>query len=317
MQNRFGYCCINLTLGKSGVTTNRTMRQATFKERGLAYVSQVALQNCTDLAKIIRWNEENGIKVFRISSELFPWASEYEFDALPDIADIRKILSEAGDYATSVNQRLSFHPGPFNCLASSNEKTVKKTLKELTFHSQIMDMLNQPVSPQAKINIHVGGAYGNREAAAAEWCKNFALLPESVQKRITVENDDKPAMFSTKMLYDWVYQKVGVPIVFDSHHFECGPQDTSYAEAFEMAYSTWPDDVRPMCHHSNSRQFEEANAPKAAHSDYYYRPFNSCGKSVDVALECKAKELGLTKYLKDFNAPPPKLTSYFTLCMGV
>ena len=287
------------------------MRQATFKERGLVYVSHIAKQNCEDLAKIVRWNEENGIKVFRISSELFPWASEYEFDALPDIADIRKILSDTGEYANSVSQRLSFHPGPFNCLASKNNAVVQKTVKELTFHSQIMDMLNQPQSPQAKINIHVGGAYGNRESAAEEWCKNFALLPESVQKRITVENDDKASMFSTKMLYDWVYKRVGVPIVFDSHHFECGPQDSDYKEAIEMAASTWPANVRPMCHHSNSRQLEDSTAPRAAHSDYYYRAFDSCGIEVDVALECKAKELGLQKYIADFVNTKPLLMARY------
>lgn len=307
--NRYGYCCINLKLSEQGITTNRTMREATFRERGLQYVSQIALQNCTDLDKIIRWNEDNGIKVFRVSSELFSWASEYEFDDLPNIADIRKVLSDTGDYAKSVGQRLSFHPGPFNVLGSKNEKVVKKTLKELRFHSEIMDMLNQPQTAEAKINIHIGGAYGDREAAAEAWCKNFELLPESVQKRITVENDDKAAMFSTKMLYEWVYKRVGVPIVFDSHHFECGPQDSSYSEAFEMAYSTWGS-VRPMCHHSNSRQHEDPSATRAAHSDYYYKRFDSCGKDVDVALECKAKELGLKKYLADFESKPLLMTRY-------
>lgn len=308
--NRYGYCCINLTLGAEKITTNRTMREATFRERGLAYVSQVAKENCTDLVKIIRWNEVNGIKVFRISSELFPWASEYEFDQLPNIAEIQQILADAGDYANSVGQRLSFHPGPFNCLGSKSEKVVQKTLKELRFHSEIMDMLHQPQSPQAKINIHVGGAYGNREAAAETWCKNFSLLPESVQKRLTVENDDKVSMFSAKMLHDWVFKRVGTPIVFDSHHFECGPQDSSYSEAFEMAYSTWPENVRPMCHHSNSRQREDPSAIKSAHSDYYYKPFDSCGKSVDIALECKAKELGLKKYLADFINKPLRMARY-------
>jgi UV DNA damage endonuclease len=309
--NNYGYCCINLTLGKEGVTTNRTMRKATYQERGLQYVSQIALQNCTDLDKIIRWNEENGIKVFRISSELFPWASEYEFDQLPDIECIRKILHDAGSYAKSVNQRLSFHPGPFNVLASKSECVVKKALKELRFHGEIMDMLNQPNTTEAKINIHIGGAYGNRELAADSWCRNFESLQDSVKNRITVENDDKTGMFSTKMLYEWIYGRVGVPIVFDSHHFECGPQDSSYSEAFEMAYSTWGN-VRPMCHHSNSRQHEELYSAASAHSDYYYKRFESCGKDVDVALECKAKELGLKKYLSDFESKPTFLSRYLS-----
>ena len=304
---RYGYCCINTTLSAENITTNRTMRRATFIERGLCYVSQLAKQNCADLARIVQWNEENGIKVFRISSEIFPWASEYEFDQLPDIADIRKTLSDTGDYAKSLNQRLSFHPGPFNCLGSKNEIVVKKTMKELSFHSEIMDMLNQPRSQQAKINIHVGGAYGNREEAAESWCRNFEKLPDSVRSRITIENDDKQSMFSTKMLFDWVFKKVQVPIVFDAHHFECGPQDTDYTEAIETALETWPAGVRPLCHFSNSR-----DPGGAAHSDYYHKPFNSCGHDVDVALECKAKELGLKKYLADF-AKPLTISRYMRL----
>ena len=308
--NRYGYCCINTKLGSDGITTNRTMRKATYVERGMQYVSQIALQNCMDLEKIVRWNEENGIKVFRISSELFPWASEYEFEQLPNISDIQNVLRDTGDYAKSVGQRLSFHPGPFNVLASGRDDVVKKAIKELSFHSEIMDMLNQPETVEAKINIHIGGAYGNRELAAETWCRNFELLTQSVRNRITVENDDKASMFSTKMLYEWVYRRVGVPIVFDSHHFECGPQDSSYSEAFEMAYSTWGE-IRPMCHHSNSRQHEDRYAIASAHSDYYYKKFESCGKDVDVALECKAKELGLKKYLSDFESKSLILSRYF------
>ena len=300
LMNRYGYCCINLTLGAANITTNRTMRQATFIQRGLPYVSSVALQNCRDLLKIIQWNVENNINVFRISSELFPWASEYEFTDLPDFEEISKVLAEAGTLATKSNQRLSFHPGPFNCLASGNAKVVQKTIKELRFHSEIMDMLLQPRTPQAKINIHVGGSYGNAERTAEVWCNNFFLLPESVRSRLTVENDDKSAGYSTKMLYDWIYNRVGVPIVFDAHHFELGPQDTDYETAIKLAVSTWPEGIRPMFHYSNSRRLEDKSATKAAHSDYYYKRLDTLGYSVDVALECKAKELGLQRYLKQF-----------------
>lgn len=289
--NRFGYCCINLTLK----TVNRTMRYDTFAGRGLRYVSELALKNCEDLERMVKWNSENNISVFRISSEIFPWQSEYEFDQLPRIDEIRAILERIGEFCKAVNQRLSFHPGPFTCLGSDSDSVCEKSAKELRQHSEIMDMLKQPKTVEAKINIHIGG--GNKHE---KWCKNFQKLPESVRSRITVENDDKPNAYSTKMLYDLVYKEVGSPIVFDSHHFQLGKQDSDYNEAIEMAVSTWPKGIRPMCHHSNSRQLEEKWCRESAHSDYYYTPFRSNGYSVDVALECKAKELGLIKYLKDF-----------------
>ena len=104
------------------------------------------------------------------------------------------------------------------------------------------------------------------------------------------------------LLYENIYKKSGVPIVFDSHHFELGPQDAPYDESFDMAFDSWPSNVRPTCHHSNGKkEYEDSTIrSKAAHSNYYYKPFNSCGKSVDIMLESKCKEKALMKYRKDF-----------------
>jgi UV DNA damage endonuclease len=111
------------------ITTNRGMIKRTFLEKGLPYASELALQNCKDLLKIIQWNEEHDIKFYRMSSNIFPWASEYKLEQLPDYEEITKALKEAGDYATQVNQRLTFHPGPFNKLAAKEERIVKNSYR--------------------------------------------------------------------------------------------------------------------------------------------------------------------------------------------
>lgn len=302
MTVQFGYACLNMTLNdqKPRVTTNRGMIKRTWKAKGLAYASELALQNVGDLIKVIRWNNEHGVKVFRVSSCLFPWSSEYELEDLPDWPRIERLLRRAGDTAQEAGQRLSFHPGPFNVLASPNPDVVVKAAKELRTHGEIFDAMGLPQSHNAKINIHVGGAYGDREAAMERFCEEALKLPDCVIKRLTVENDDRPNLYSTKMLYEGVSQRSGIPIVFDSHHFACGPEDVSYSESIDMAVSTWPDGIRPTCHHSNSRQDEDPKAVRKAHSDWYRTPFESCGHSVDVVLECKMKELALFKYMDDF-----------------
>ena len=161
--------------------------------------------------------------------------------------------------------------------------------------------MGMPRDHWSKINIHLGASYGDRESAIKRWCKNFELLPESVRSRLTLENDDRESLYSTKMIYDEVYKRLGVPIVFDSHHFSCGPQDTAYDEAIGMAVDTWPDGITPQCHHSNSRKnYENSAVAKSAHSDWYYEPFENCGHSVDIVLESKMKERALFKYKKDF-----------------
>jgi UV DNA damage endonuclease len=283
------------------VFCSRGMIKRTFMSRGTEYASQLGLQNTMDLIKIIAWNNEQGIKVFRVTSCLFPWHSEYDLTDLPDYEGIKANLEYAGKLARDNGQRLSTHPGQFNVLTSQREEVVLNAVDELDKHGIVFDLMGMPRSPGAKINIHIGGAYGDRQAAMDRWCKNYELLSDSAKSRLTVENDDKPALYSSKMLYDNIVKRTGTPIVFDSHHFECGPQDSSYDEAFLMAADSWPKDIRPQCHHSNSRkEYEDSSARKNAHSDWYYKPFNNCGVSVDVVLESKKKERALFKYKQDF-----------------
>ena len=303
MPINLGYACLNTTLQsqKPKITCNRGMIRRTFLAKGVDYASSLALQNILDLSAILEWNAANNIKVFRITSCLFPWASEYELEQLPDFEKICAALKAAGDLAKATGQRVSFHPGPFNILSSPKEHVVQNSYKDLEHHGRIFDLMGMPRNHWAKINIHIGASYGDREKAIQTWCKNFEGLSDAVKSRLTVENDDKANLYSTKMLYDWVYSRTGVPIVFDSHHFECGPQDTDYEEALLMAVDTWPTDIRPTCHHSNSRKnYEDPAVMKNAHSDWYYEPFVDCGFDLDVVLECKKKELALLKYRRDF-----------------
>ena len=297
-----GYACINSTLQKqSKIMCSRGMIKRTWLAKGLPYASQLALQTVQDLQEVVKWNADNNISVYRITSCLFPWMSEYDLTALPDYQAISASLARTGRIARSVGQRLSFHPGQFCVLASPNESTVVKSLRELDQTAQIMDMLGMPKSPAAKINIHVGGAYGEHDVALARFCTAFKRLSHSAQARLTVENDDKPNLYSTKMLYDGVHKRIGIPIVFDSHHFELGPQDLDYHDSYYLARSTWPTGVKQQAHHSNSRRkYEDATANKPAHSTWFYTPFESYNEPTDVVLECKAKELALFKYRRDF-----------------
>ena len=303
MSLQLGYACINMTLQKEEkVQCNRGMIKRTFMAKGLPYASELALINVKGLKRVIEWNNANGIKVYRMTSCLFPWFSEYDMFDLPDIDQIADVMAEAGKLAMDAGQRLSFHPGPFNVLASPNDNVVIKTIKELNDHSMQMDLMGLPVSPMAKINIHVGGAYGNREAAMARFCKNFERLSPSAQARLTVENDDKPNCYSTKMLAEGISKHIDAPIVFDSHHFQLGPQDQDYHDAFYLARSTWQKrGVKQQCHHSNSkRDYEDPKVAAVSHSSWFYTPFQNYSEPVDVVLECKAKELALFKYRRDF-----------------
>jgi len=294
-----GYACINLTLQenkKNKITCNRTMIKKTFNDRGIKYAAELSELNTRDLLPILEWNHKNNIKVFRMTSCLFPWASEYMLEDLPNFDKISKNLKRAGDYAIENGIRLSFHPGPFNILTSTKEEVVKNTVVDLSIHGKIMDVMGLPRNHWAKINIHIGAAYGDRKSAMERWIKNFDLLPESVKTRLTVENDDKESLFSTKDLYENIYKKIKVPIVFDYHHHKFRNDGESESECHEMAYESWGK-IRPCFHYSESASLKEgSNKKDNAHSDYVYDNIESYGKDFDIVIEAKAKELALLHY---------------------
>lgn len=297
---KIGYACINMTLQKSGgYTTNRSMRQKTYNERGLDYCSELALQNVKDLVHIIKWNNEMGIRQFRMSSDIFPWMSYYQLDELPDYEEISDYLYMAGDEASG-KQRLTFHPGHFNVLCSPNPAVVKKTIKELNQHSQIMDIMGLSNTVYNKINIHVGGAYGDKCAALNRWVDNYFLLDHNTQSRLTVENDDKENMFSVKELYKGITQQCGVPIVFDFYHHKFCTGGLTEQEALELALSTWPKDITPCTHYSESRRKEhlDESIRAQAHSDLIYNKIPTYGHEFDCVVEAKHKELAIVNYNK-------------------
>ena len=300
----YGYACINETLNsgpkKQRITTNRSMIKKTFKEKGIKYASELALENVKDLVKILQWNEEHNIKFYRMSSDIFPWLSEYSFYDLPHYKEIKYWLRYAGDYATENGHRLTFHPGPFCCLASPNDSVVQKTYKELNNHSRIFDMMGFEPSHYNKINIHVGGTYGDKETTAKRFIENFHKeggLDESTKKRFTLENDDKASMWSTKDIYDKIHHETGIPIVFDYHHHRFCTGGLTEREALELAAATWVPWIRPVVHVSESKAIESGD-PKIrpqAHSDFIKKPVNNYGLTHDIMLECKKKELALLK----------------------
>jgi UV DNA damage endonuclease len=273
------------------------MIKRTFKEKGIGYASELALQNAQDLYKILQWNLDNDIYFYRLSSDIVPWASEYAMEDLPDYEQILEACQAAGNFARQHNMRLTSHPGPFNKLASPKERVFQLTYKDLKVHGDLFDMIGLPRTPYAKLNIHVGAAYGDKPFALDNFCRNFERLPESVRSRLTVENDDKVSLYSTQELYEGVYKRIGIPIVFDYHHHMLHPGGQTEQEALELALSTWGD-IKPVVHYAESRSVEYNN-PKIkpqAHSDYIINEFDDYGNSFDVMIEAKHKELALLRY---------------------
>lgn len=300
MTVNFGYCCINLELSERGVTTNRTMREATYNERGIAYASELAYKNTLDLISIMTWNQRNNIKVFRLSSDLFPWNSKYKLEDLPDYNDIATNLKFAGDVARRAGIRVTAHPDHFVKLASDKQSVVDNAIHDLHHHNEVFSLMGFPANHYYCLNIHVGMNYSDK--VITNFINNFYKLNADTQARLVVENDDKASAFSVKQLHTDIYSKIKTPITFDYFHHTFHPDSLSELDAYNLAYRTW--DCRPLFHYSESKALHEnIQCNPRAHSDYASTAVNTYGDSIDIDLELKAKEKALFKYVENVWTP--------------
>ena len=134
------------------------------------------------------WNEQNGIKVFRLSSELFPHKSnpkveDYDFDFAVDL------LRQIGEKSKKYNQRLTFHPGQYNVVGTPNQKAFQQTCCDLKYHADVLDLMG--LDNNSVMVVHGGGMYGDKELTKQRWCEQYQRLPENVKKRLVLENCEK------------------------------------------------------------------------------------------------------------------------------
>jgi UV DNA damage endonuclease len=254
-----------------------------------------ALKNVRDLHRMVEWNSKNGVRLFRMPSEIFPYADHpvigYKLSQLPYYRQIRELYESIGQLAIESHQRLTSHPGPFTTLSSSNENIVTKSIRHLDQQAEIGTWLS---TPDLAINIHIGQS--RSDSAASAFVANFKRLGCHARSFLTVENDDKDNAWAVEDLVHYVYQYTGVPVVFDSHHWLFCRRSTMLTSA-RLALSTWPENRIPKMHYSESL----AGTNPRAHSSYLASkvpefPF----RLYDLMLETKAKDLALLKYIKDF-----------------
>ena len=275
----------------------------TIKQKGIICLKQKILQNLKDVLKIMDWNEENGIKVYRLSSEMFPHKSnpkveEYSFDFAIDL------LKQIGEKSKQLNQRLTFHPGQYNVVGTPNRKTFLQTCNDLKYHADVLDLMG--LDNNSVMVVHGGGMYGDKEKTKIRWCEQFQELPENVKKRLVLENCEKS--FSIKDCLE-VSEKINIPIVFDTHHFECYKllhPDEEFEEAsyyIPLILETWKKrGIKPKFHVS-----EQGSGRCGHHSDYikeipqYLLEIpQKYNVNFDIMIEAKCKELAIQKLYEKY-----------------
>jgi len=296
-------CCISLKLQEQKIRAStmtktrflaleRKTAEKTVADRTLnnVYVTRKTLEFCA----LHKWN-------YRVSSGMMPLETLPEanlsIETTYNYAKIKQEFDLCASVIKKNNIRCSTHPDQFVVPASANQAVVKKSIIELEAHGKMMDAMGLPQTYESPINIHMNCYKGNLDDIALRFIDVYNSISPNVKSRLVLENEDKPNSWSLIKLYDLIYQKTGIPITYDSHHFRLNnPENISPEKAILMCMETWGK-YKPLFHYSNGR----SGPTDRAHSDYVYTLHKELFENdVDVEFEFKAKDYAIERFEKEF-----------------
>jgi UV DNA damage endonuclease len=290
---KIGYPCINRSIG---CTANTTFRLANYSEENL--IKKLG-NNLSCLEKILRYNLDKGFLFFRISSDIVPFAS-HPVCTFDWARHFRVELKAIGDLIKESGMRISMHPDQFTLLNSLRDDVVDRSIAELEYHCQVLDAMD--LDTTAKVQIHVGGVYGDKPLAIRRFIDSYGNLDKKVRCRLAIENDDR--LFSLKDCIR-ISDSCGTPVIFDSFHHECLNNGEDFREAIGLVSSTWKTkDGILMTDYSQQKQ----GARRGTHTEHIdinlFRDYlkDTNGLDFDIMLEIKDKEKSAAAALKVLNS---------------
>jgi UV DNA damage endonuclease len=279
------------------ITTSRTCR---LKNATGIRIRELLDANLTALDRVIDFLEKQDIRLYRLTSNLVPFAS-HPVNQVRWWEEFAPRFAALGVRLRALDVRVSAHPGQFTVLNSPNEATVRASIAELEYHARMLDLFG--TNAASKIVVHIGGLYKGSEAAAMDRFMAVAsTLSDAVRRRLVIENDDR--LFDAEEVLS-VSHRLSVPIVFDWLHHHANPCRMPLPEVLPAIFETWKaHDGRPKVHLSS----QAADGPAGAHADFI-EPADAeaffaalPAAPFDCMLEAKQKDRALLKLRADLAA---------------
>ena len=289
-------------------TKNRPDRdQAADFARGQAYVEGLGLANARDIPKMLLWNERFGIRFFRLSSEMFPFASHeiYGYSLAPFASEA---LAEAGRIAAKYNHRLTTHPGQFTQLGSPRKEVIAASLRDLNYHNELLSLLKLPPQQDrdAVMILHLGGVFGDKAATLDRFRTNYRALPDAVKRRLVLENDD--VSWSVHELLP-ICQELNIPMVLDYHHHNIIHSDEvregtrDIIDLYDDIRATWTrKNITQKMHYSEPTASAVTGQQRRKHSPRVAM-LPPCRPDMDLMIEAKDKEQAVFHLMRTFKLP--------------
>ena len=292
---RFGLCCI---FHKEPIKFRRTTAkylQKFSRNQQLDYLGEICRHNAHSLNKALRYCRDHDIKDFRINSQILPLKTHpdtgYRIEDLPFHDQIIQTFKNCGRFCQKHDIRTTFHPDQYILLSSPKSEVFQRSVADLIYQAEVAQWVNADV-----INIHGGGAYGDKSTSLRRFRKRIEQLPGAVRSRLTLENDDR--VYTPKDLLP-VCRDMDIPMVYDVHHHRCLPDGSSVEATTELAISTWSRE--PLFHLSSPRDGWDSGKPGSHHDYINADDFPACWIDLDITVEveAKAKELAVLKLKQD------------------
>jgi UV DNA damage endonuclease len=306
---RFGLCCMFRDQPIRFVTATATSLIRMARAEAMAKLSRLCMKNADALLATLQYCAAHQIGCFRINSRILPVRTHpeagYQVSDLPDGNEIIERFRQCGIFARENNIRTCFHPDQFVVLNSPRPDVVQKSIAELEYQAEVAEWTEADV-----INIHGGGAYGDKQKALDDLVRTIETLSPRIRSRLTFENDDK--IFTPEDLLP-VCRSVNIPLVYDAHHHRCNPDSLSIPQATKAAMSTW--DREPLFHISSPLEGWDGPKPERHHDMIDAQDFPKCWrrKTLTVEVEAKAKEVAVAQLQRDLGVFKADSTWYVYL----
>jgi UV DNA damage endonuclease len=299
---RFGYVAMSVKLKNASPSKTMTAtRFAQISDRAAAIrkLERIASQNLHNTLRLLRHNQGNGIKVYRFSSRLIPLIGHHLLEGWDPFPALAEDFRAIGDYVIAHGMRVSFHPDHFTVLSSPREQVLRHSHEDLCRHVRMLEAMG--LDERAKCNIHVGGTYGDKKAAARRFLSQAERLDSSVRRRLTLENDDKTFNAAETLA---LCEQTGIPMVLDLHHHQVNNGGEPAEALWPRILRTWEGrEIPPKIHVSSPKSERDPRG----HADYvepapllaFLRAVASSTIALDVMIEAKMKDEALFQLMRD------------------
>lgn len=280
---RLGLCCKFAEQPIRFRTTTASSLLRLSRRDALRKVADLCLANAAALREALMFCAGHGIGAFRINSQILPVKTHpeagYAVEDLPDAECIKRDFRACGRLAARLGIRTLFHPDQFVVLSSVDAGTTGRSLAEIEYQAEVAEWVGADV-----INLHGGGAYGNKSAALRRVAAHVDMLSARARTRLTLENDDR--VYSPGDLLP-LCRSMEVPLVYDVHHHRCLGDGLSAEAATRAAIETWARE--PVFHLSSPKHGWTGGRMSYHHDVIRLRDWPACWNALDVTVEVEAK----------------------------